>query len=123
MASAATPSMQNSDRLYRQFLQRDPAFNGKFLTGVLSTGIYCLPSCPARRPRRENVRFFRTPEEAKASGLRPCRRCRPDWFYGGAEWHETLYEETVARILRSPAAFADVGAIARAAGVSRTALN
>ena len=115
--------MLNSDRLYQQFLLRDPAFNGKFLTGVLSTGIYCLPSCPARRPRRENVRFFNTPEEARASGLRPCRRCRPDWFYGGAEWHETLYEETVARIFAAPDAFADVAAMARAAGISRTALN
>jgi AraC family transcriptional regulator of adaptative response / DNA-3-methyladenine glycosylase II len=123
MASPATNSIRNSDRLYRQFLKRDPAFNGKFLTGVLSTGIYCLPSCPARRPLRENVRFFHTPEEARASGLRACQRCRPDWFYRGTEWHENLYQETIARILPSPATFPDVAAMARAAGLSRTALN
>jgi len=111
------------DRIYRQFLLRDTACNGKFLAGVLSTGIYCLPSCPARRPRRENVRFFRTPEQAEASGLRPCRRCRPDWFHRGAAWHESLYEVTVARLRNEPAGFRDIGAIARAAGVSRTALN
>ncbi len=110
-------------RRYRQFLARDRASDGKFITGVLSTGIYCLPSCPAKRPRRENIRFFKTPDEAQRSGLRPCRRCRPDWFYRGEEWHENLYEQTVARVRREPAAFADIAAMAATAGLSRTALN
>jgi AraC family transcriptional regulator of adaptative response / DNA-3-methyladenine glycosylase II len=113
----------NEDTLYRQFLQRDAAFDGKFLTGVLSTGIYCLPSCPARRPKRENVRFFRTPDEARQGGLRPCHRCRPDLFYRGEEWHETLYEQTAARVRRDPAAYGEISQLAAAAGVSRTALN
>ncbi len=112
----------NDDALYAQFLLRDPADNGKFLTGVLTTGIYCLPSCPARRPKRENVRFFHTPDEARKSGLRPCHRCRPDFFYRGAEWHENLYEQTAARVRRDPSAFADVPDLAAAAGLSRTAL-
>jgi AraC family transcriptional regulator of adaptative response / DNA-3-methyladenine glycosylase II len=112
----------NEDALYAQFLLRDPADNGKFLTGVLTTGIYCLPSCPARRPKRENVRFFHTPDEARQSGLRPCHRCRPDFFYRGAEWHENLYEQTAARVRRDPSAFADVADLAAAAGLSRTAL-
>ena len=57
-----------------------------FLYGVLTTGIYCLPGCPSRTPRRENVAFFGTIAEARAAGLRACRRCRPDeqglppWF-------------------------------------------
>src|SRR5271154_216435 len=105
----------NEDALYAQFLLRDPADNGKFLTGVLSTGIYCLPSCPARRPKAENVRFFRTPEEARNSGLRPCHRCRPDWFYRGEEWYESLYEQTAARVRRSPSTFSDIGDMAAAA--------
>src|SRR5712671_62953 len=88
----------DDDRRYQHFLQRDQACDGKFLTGVLTTGIYCLPSCPARRPKRENVRFFRTPDEARESGLRPCHRCRPDWFYRGEEWYESLYEQTAARV-------------------------
>src|SRR4051794_38918273 len=113
----------NEDTLFRQFLLRDASFNGKFLTGVITTGIYCLPSCPARRPKRENVRFFRTPDEARESGLRPCHRCRPDYFYRGAEWHENLYEETAARVRRESAAFTDIPSLARAAGLSRTALN
>ncbi len=115
--------LKDADALYRQFLLRDPADNGKFLTGVISTGIYCLPSCPARRPKRENVRFFRVPEDARKSGLRPCFRCRPDSFYRGEEFHESLFEQTVARVLRDPAAFSGIPQVARAAGLSRTALN
>ncbi len=59
-------------------LARDRAFDGRFVTGVLSTGIYCRPSCAARHPRRENVRFFADGAAARAAGLRPCKRCSPD---------------------------------------------
>jgi AraC family transcriptional regulator of adaptative response/methylated-DNA-[protein]-cysteine methyltransferase len=57
---------------------RDRAADGSFVTGVLTTGIYCRPSCAARHPKRENVRFFATGEAAAAAGLRPCLRCKPD---------------------------------------------
>ena len=57
---------------------RDRHMDGRFVTGVLTTGIYCRPSCAARHPRRENVRFFADGAEARAAGLRPCRRCLPD---------------------------------------------
>ena len=63
---------------WRIALAKDRRFDGMFLTGVHSTGIYCRPSCPARPPRRENVRFYATPADAEAAGLRPCLRCRPD---------------------------------------------
>lgn len=59
-------------------LRRDRAFDGRFVTGVLTTGIYCRPSCAARHPKRENVRFFASGAEAAAAGLRPCLRCKPD---------------------------------------------
>lgn len=59
-------------------LARDRARDGQFVTGVLTTGIYCRPSCAARHPRRENVRFFADGAAAQAAGLRPCLRCRPD---------------------------------------------
>ena len=59
-------------------LRRDRALDGRFVTGVLTTGIYCRPSCAARHPKRDNVRFFATGEEASAAGLRACLRCRPD---------------------------------------------
>jgi AraC family transcriptional regulator of adaptative response / DNA-3-methyladenine glycosylase II len=113
----------DDERRYHHFLRRDQAYDGKFLTGVLTTGIYCLTSCPARRPKRENVRFFNTPDEARRSGLRPCHRCHPDWFYRGEEWYESLYEQTAARVREAPGTFRDIAAVARAAGIRRTALN
>ncbi|ABD26832.1 DNA-O6-methylguanine--protein-cysteine S-methyltransferase [Novosphingobium aromaticivorans DSM 12444] len=66
------------DEAWTAVLARDRAFDGRFVTGVLSTGIYCRPSCSARHPRRENVRFFADGEAARAAGLRPCLRCSPD---------------------------------------------
>ncbi len=58
-------------------MTRQRAADGSFVFAVGSTGIYCRPSCPARRPRREQVTFFRLPQEAEAAGFRPCRRCHP----------------------------------------------
>ena len=58
--------------------RRDRAFDGRFVTGVLSTGIYCRPSCAARHPDRANVRFFAGGKEAREAGLRACKRCKPD---------------------------------------------
>ena len=68
----------SDEQAWQAVLARDRSFDGRFVTGVLSTGIYCRPSCSARHPRRENVRFFDDPGAAEAAGLRPCRRCRPD---------------------------------------------
>jgi AraC family transcriptional regulator, regulatory protein of adaptative response / methylated-DNA-[protein]-cysteine methyltransferase len=59
-------------------LAKDRRFDGAFVTGVHSTGIYCRPSCPARAPLRKNVRFYATPADAGIAGLRPCKRCFPD---------------------------------------------
>jgi AraC family transcriptional regulator, regulatory protein of adaptative response / methylated-DNA-[protein]-cysteine methyltransferase len=66
------------DRAWAAVMARDRACDGQFLTGVLSTGIYCRPSCAARHPARANVRFFADGAAARAAGLRPCLRCRPD---------------------------------------------
>lgn len=63
---------------WQAVLTRDRQWDGIFVYAVLSTGIYCRPSCPSRRPRREQVTFFATPTEAAAAGFRACRRCRPD---------------------------------------------
>lgn len=65
--------------VWRRALEhRDPAYDDAFVFGVRTTGIYCRPSCPARRPRPENVVLFRTPADARREGFRACRRCRPD---------------------------------------------
>lgn len=68
----------DDDEAWQAVLMRDRAFDGRFVTGVLSTGIYCRPSCAARHPRRANVRFFADATGARAAGLRPCLRCSPD---------------------------------------------
>lgn len=68
----------DTDAAWSAVMARDRRADGRFVTGVLTTGIYCRPSCAARHPRRENVRFFATGAEAAASGLRPCLRCKPD---------------------------------------------
>lgn len=60
------------------FMRRDRHWDGRVIGAVKTTGIYCKPSCPARRPKREHVEFFATGEEARAAGYRACLRCRPD---------------------------------------------
>lgn len=68
----------NDETLWRAVLERDAGYDGEIFFAVRSTGIYCRPSCPARRPRRENVVFFSIPEAARQAGFRSCLRCRPD---------------------------------------------
>src|SRR5256885_7262284 len=69
-------------RYWQASLSRDPRADGTFVLAVQSTHIYCRPSCPARRPLRRNVVFFRTREEAEKQGFRPCLRCRPNEVAG-----------------------------------------
>ena len=68
----------SDDDKWRIALAKDRRFDGAFVTGVHSTGIYCRPSCPARAPLRKNVRFYAAPADAQAAGLRACKRCSPD---------------------------------------------
>lgn len=68
-----------------RMLAADRHYDGAFITGVVSTGIYCLPSCRARKPKPENVVFCQTTAQAQALGLRACQRCRPDDFYAGID--------------------------------------
>ncbi len=67
----------DSEKLWRAVTSKDNRFDGSFVFAVSSTGIYCRPSCPSRRPRRERVSFFRLPEAAEQAGFRACRRCHP----------------------------------------------
>src|SRR3989442_12498837 len=71
------PSVTNNPELWDAVLSRDAARDGSFVFAVRSTGIYCRPSCPARRPRREQVKFFQVPEAAEREGFRAFRRCHP----------------------------------------------
>jgi AraC family transcriptional regulator of adaptative response/methylated-DNA-[protein]-cysteine methyltransferase len=69
--------MLNQEKCWTSVQQRDRNEDGKFFFGVMTTGVYCRPSCPARQPLRKNVRFYETPDAAERDGLRPCLRCRP----------------------------------------------
>lgn len=68
----------DAEAAWTAVLARDRAYDGHFVTGVITTGIYCRPSCAARHPARSNVRFFTDGAAARAAGLRPCKRCLPD---------------------------------------------
>ncbi len=71
-------TVRQADELYRRFCRSDASLDGRVLVAVRTTGIYCLPSCRARKPKRENVRFYFTRAEAEHEGFRACRRCRPE---------------------------------------------
>ncbi|MBM7504398.1 AlkA N-terminal domain-containing protein [Agromyces aurantiacus] len=83
---------------YRAMLARDARFDGQFITGVHSTGIYCRPSCPAAPPKPANVTFYRTAAAAHEAGLRACKRCLPDAVPGSPEWD--LDDDLAARAMR-----------------------
>jgi AraC family transcriptional regulator, regulatory protein of adaptative response / DNA-3-methyladenine glycosylase II len=88
----------DDERCYQAAKSKDARFDGVFVTGVLTTGIYCRPSCPARTPWPENVRFFATAAAAQQAGLRACLRCRPDATPGSPEWN--VRADVVARAMR-----------------------
>src|SRR6185295_10722299 len=71
-------------------LARDRSADGLFVYAVSSTGVYCRPSCPSRRPRRDRVAFFETALDARAAGFRACRRCRPDGAAPADPWVEKI---------------------------------
>jgi len=108
--------------MYAALLAGDPQYNGRFFTGVLTTGIYCLPSCKARKPKQNNVLFFPSVEAARAAGLRPCRKCHPDDFARGADPVLESIETLVGEVRRSPASFADTQALVRRSGFGATRL-
>lgn len=104
---------------YRAVSTRDPRFDGRLFTGVLTTGIYCRPVCPARTPKRENVTFFPTAAAAQEAGFRPCLRCRPETSPDLGAWRGS--SNTVSRALALIEAGAlddgDVDALAARLGV------
>ena len=79
----ATPTIPDPDTCWQAVQRRDRGYNGRFWFSVRTTGVYCLPSCAARRPLRRNVAFHASPEAAEAAGFRACKRCKPrDWQAG-----------------------------------------
>jgi AraC family transcriptional regulator of adaptative response/methylated-DNA-[protein]-cysteine methyltransferase len=86
-------SIPDEATCWQAVLERDARFDGGFYYAVRSTGVYCRPSCPSRRPRREQVTFYATREAASAGGFRPCKRCQP-------ERDQTSRAELVERAIR-----------------------
>jgi AraC family transcriptional regulator of adaptative response/methylated-DNA-[protein]-cysteine methyltransferase len=82
MNSQAKRFEMTDDQMWQAVLTRDAEAQGRFVYAVASTGVYCRPGCPSRRPRRDNVSFYRLPEQARQAGFRACKRCRPDAAVG-----------------------------------------
>ena len=97
MTAAPTTATTPASR-WRIVLARDRRYDGRFVYAVRSTGIYCRPSCPSRRPRRSQVAFFSMPAEAETAGFRACRRCRPK---------ETAVVDPAAQLVRAACARID----------------
>ncbi|HRC86589.1 MAG TPA: methylated-DNA--[protein]-cysteine S-methyltransferase, partial [Thermoanaerobaculia bacterium] len=103
--------MLDEQQCWQALIDRDSNWDGRFFFGVLTTGVYCRPSCAARRPLRQNVRFYATSAEAERDGLRPCLRCRPleaprakamadlcDYIRAHCEGGEPLTLEVLAKV-------------------------
>ncbi|NOT09189.1 MAG: methylated-DNA--[protein]-cysteine S-methyltransferase [Gemmatimonadales bacterium] len=93
--------MPRPEELHRAVDDRDPSYEGIFVVGVRTTGIFCRPTCPSKQARRENRRFFLTTGEAAKAGFRPCRRCKPLERPGGhPEWARRVIETLEANPTR-----------------------
>lgn len=88
----------DADACYRALLTRDERFDGRFFTGVRTTGVYCRPVCPAQTPHRRNCVFFSCAAAAQEAGFRPCLRCRPEISPDTPAWNGT--SATVSRAVR-----------------------
>ena len=92
----STAAMLNEAQAWSAVLARDPSADAELVYAVTTTGIFCRPTCPSRRPARSNVRFFPDPVSALSAGFRPCRRCRPELRHPDA----TLVQNVAARLRR-----------------------
>ncbi len=87
-------NLPNERTMYNALLKRDSGYEGIFYVGVKTTGIFCRPSCPARKPEFKNVEFFRSTKEALLAGYQPCKRCLPMQPYGNTpEWITPLFKK------------------------------
>src|SRR5438874_13186835 len=88
-----------TETMYRALVNRDSSFEGIFFVGVRTTGIFCRPTCSAKKPARTNVDFVATPSEALHGGYRPCLRCRP---MDRSERPPKLIEQLRVEVERAP---------------------
>jgi len=112
----------NREEMLDRSMASDSDFDGVFITGVLSTGIYCLPSCRARKPKPENIRFFSSIEEARSVGLRACKKCCPDDFFAGIDLDLEALESVIRDLKCNPQRFTSIGDLATAMNVGNSKL-
>ncbi|HML27347.1 MAG TPA: bifunctional DNA-binding transcriptional regulator/O6-methylguanine-DNA methyltransferase Ada [Hyphomicrobium sp.] len=115
-SAKSVPTASSDAGRWAAIFARDKSADGTFVFSVKSTGIYCRPSCPARRAKRENIAFHATPAAAEAAGFRPCKRCRPDQMSLDARRAEIV--ATACRTLEG-AEFPNLDELAKASGLSR----
>lgn len=129
MPIAPTPSQDEiipgltREQCHAARLARDARFDGRFFTGVLSTGIYCRPICPARAPHEHNVHYFRFAAAAEQYGLRPCLRCRPELAPAQGGDLPAIVTRVLSRIERGELADNTLGALAAEAGITERTLR
>jgi AraC family transcriptional regulator of adaptative response/methylated-DNA-[protein]-cysteine methyltransferase len=109
-------SYSTDDARWRAVADRDPEADGAFVYAVATTGIYCRPGCPARLPKRENVRFFDTIAEAESAGFRPCMRCAPD--AGSLKERHVDAVARACRMIEEAELSISLAALAAAVGIS-----
>src|SRR3954471_354971 len=88
----ATATGLSREEMWAAFVARDPRYDGRFVTGVRTTGIFCRPTCTCRKPRPERVEYFASRRAAERAGYRPCKRCRPELQGGSREADRRLVE-------------------------------
>ena len=106
--------------MLERILARDAEYDALFITGVSTTGIYCLPSCGARKPKPENVEFFSTPADARRAGLRACKRCSPDEHLAGRPPELELAKSIGNAVRNQPNRYPTVASMAESFGISTT---
>jgi AraC family transcriptional regulator of adaptative response/methylated-DNA-[protein]-cysteine methyltransferase len=111
------PAFADDDERWEAVQHRDHGADGRFFYAVVTTGVYCRPSCAARLPRRENVRFHKTCAAAERAGFRACKRCRPD-AAGLAEQYAAAAAKA-CRLIETAETLPNLDELAAAAGMSR----
>jgi len=111
-------SPDSHDGRWRRVLARDESADGAFVYAVTSTGIYCRPSCPSRKPAPERVRFFPLPEIAERAGFRPCKRCRPQDGPDSPDPQVVLVRRAVRLIEDAPGGIPTLAELGRGTGTS-----
>jgi AraC family transcriptional regulator of adaptative response/methylated-DNA-[protein]-cysteine methyltransferase len=119
----ATPTVPDSETCWQALRRRDRAFNGRFWFSVRSTGVYCLPSCAARPPLRQNVAFHASPDAAEAAGFRACKRCKPKDWNGEAGLSRPVAKACAIFSSDDSDTPPSLGDVARRVGLSPSALS